>query len=659
MKAVRRIVIELVLIAAIGVAGLAPVQAAPPPVEAFGQLPSVQSVKLSPDGTHFAAIRTLNGAKSVMTYNLYGPPGKKVKAMSITGKKNLDEELRRIFWVNDTRLVAVVEVPSRRWGVEVMETRMIAMNNDLTEQQVIPKVKNPIKPKAGKRSIIPTQLQDRVLHVLPDDPDHILIEFDKEGRGRELNVFKLNVYTGGLTRVADGITMRTGGFLVDASGEVRIRYQYRPKEEDFVTEYRENSGSGWHVILDDDVDGLGKWSFLAFSDDRNKLFVSGQGAGGRKEIHEFDVPSSTIVRKVFSHDRFDVGGFTRDENGIRITGIHYQEHRSTVNYSDPVWSDMQQRIDALVPGQVNGLMSKDKTGNKWVVLSGGVSESGTWYLFDKSENSLSEVGREYPELAGHEPRPVTPYNFVARDGLPIPGYLTRPEGKGPYPTIIMPHGGPSSRNTIEFHYVTQFLASRGYAVLQPNFRGSTGYGEEFEKAGHHQWGLAMQDDLADGTRALIDEGIADPERICIVGSSYGGYAALMGAAKTPDLYQCAASFGGISDIKKLLADLSEFKFHEDNDPQIGDRWDDSGRLRDTSPANNIDAIKIPILLMHGENDRVVLVNQSKLMAKRLKGARKLHRLVIFKGGDHHLSFEKNRIRYLKELEAFLDRHIGQ
>lgn len=632
--------------------------AAPPPVEAFGRLEAVRSVKMSPDGTHFAAIRTLNGAKSLMTYNLYGPPGKKVKAMSFEGKKNLDEELSRIFWANDSRLVVVVEVPSRRWGTEVMETRMIAMESDLTEQQVIPKVKNPIKPKAGKRSIIPTQLQDRVLHLLPDDPDHILIELDKEGRGRDLDVYRLDVYTGGLAQVAAAGISRIGGFGVDVSGEVRIRYRYRPDQDDFATDYREDANSGWHQILDDEVDGLGMWSLEAFSGDRNKIYVSGNGAGGRNEIHELDLPSSTITRKVFAHERFDAGGIARSEDGSRVTGIRYQDHRSKIAFFDPVWREMQQRIDALIPGQFNRLMSKDKAGAKWIVLSGGVSEPGTWYLFVKSESSLAKIGQRYPRLEGHQMRPVEPYEFTARDGLSIPGYLTRPGGEGPYPTVIFPHGGPNSRDTMEFDYQAQFFASRGYAVLQPNFRGSTGYGSTFEEAGHHQWGLAMQDDLTDGTLALIEQGIADPKRICIVGNSYGGYAALMGAVKTPDLYQCAASFGGVTDVKKLLAYWSEFKFNNDNDPRIGDRWEDGSRLRDTSPANNIDAIKIPILLMHGENDRRVLADQSKLMARRLKGARKPHKLIIFKGGDHHLSFEKNRIRYLKELEVFLAKHIG-
>lgn len=642
------------------VAALAASQSAiaAPPVEAFGNLPVMQTVEVSPDGTHFAAIRTMNGEKSLLVYDLYGKRGERSRAMSFDGEKQLQEELRRVFWANDTRLVAVVEIPTRRWGVDVMETRMVAMDNDLGAQQVIPKVKNPIKPKAGNRSIVPTQLQDRVLHILPEDSEHILIELDKEGRGHELGVYKLDVYSGGLRKVPTDEKLRVGGFVADVEGKVRIRYRYRPEEEDFVTQYRADIGSRWTSILEDEADGLGDWTFEAFKADSTNLYIMGPGDHGRDEIRVYDPLDPASTSTIFYNDAYDISGVVVDERSNRVIGSEFLDDDARVAYIDSVWRRTQSQLDALLPGKVNRLVSRDKEGETWSVLSGGQGEPGTWYLYFPDRKQLSEIGRTYPELQGHALRPVTAYSYTARDGLVIPGYLTKPEGEGPFPTVILPHGGPNARDTMAFDYQVQFLASRGYAVLQPNFRGSTGYGVEFEMAGHGQWGLAMQDDLTDGTKALVNDGIAAPDRICIIGSSYGGYAALMGVVREPDLYKCAASFGGVSNVKSLLGYWSKFKFRTDNDPRIGDRWKDGERLRDTSPVNNADAIKVPVLIMHGKNDRRVPVEQSKDMAKQLKKLRKPHKLVIFKEGDHHLSLEQDRIRYLRELETFLDQHIG-
>lgn len=629
-----------------------------PTLEAFGQLPMVRSVKMSPDGTHFAAVQTYKGAKVLVVYDMYGTPGKNAKVLAFDGSKKYVEELQRIFWANDTRLVAALEIPAMRWSTKVMETRMVAMNNDLSESRPIPRPNKVSKSKAGRNIGRATQIQDNVLHTLPDDPRHILIALSRVDYGLEENVYKLDVYSGVLKEVVSG-NRAISGYMVDAAGAVRLRDHYRMSDHETVTELRGGSGSTWTMILSDETDGLGDYDALGFADDPDKLYVSKSGDGGRMEIHELDLPSRTITRKVFSHDRVDIGGLVRDENFNRVIGIWYQEHSARIVYFDPVWQDAQARVDALLPGRTNRLWSKDKTGAKWIVLSSLKSGPGTWYVYVKGANQLAEIGREYPLLMGQTLRPVEPFEFEARDGLKIPGYLTRPEGEGPFPTVVMPHGGPNGRTSMVFDYRVQFLASRGYAVLQPNFRGSTGYGKEFEEAGHHQWGLAMQDDITDATNTMIERGLADPTRICIVGSSYGGYAALMGAVKTPDLYQCAASFGGVSDVRKLLAYWDQFKFSDGNDPRIGDKWDDRGRIRDTAPINNVDAIKIPILLMHGENDRIVPAEQSKLMAARLKKAGKPHKLVVFKGGDHNHSFEKNRIQYLKELEIFLGKHIGE
>jgi dipeptidyl aminopeptidase/acylaminoacyl peptidase len=229
----------------------------------------------------------------------------------------------------------------------------------------------------------------------------------------------------------------------------------------------------------------------------------------------------------------------------------------------------------------------------------------------------------------------------------------------PLPLVLLPHGGPHSRDHADFDVETEFLANRGYAVLQVNFRGSAGFGHDFMVAGLQRWGLEMQDDLTDAVQWAVAQGVADPARICIVGGSYGGYAALMGLVKTPQLYRCAASFAGVADLIDLIQHYGDYiGGHAAMQAQLGSAWSDRDRLRATSPALNADRIQAPVLLVHGTADRSVPVDQSRDMASALKRLGKPHRYIEQPGGDHHLSRYSHRLEYFKALEAFLAEHLA-
>ena len=227
----------------------------------------------------------------------------------------------------------------------------------------------------------------------------------------------------------------------------------------------------------------------------------------------------------------------------------------------------------------------------------------------------------------------------------------------------MPHGGPMARDELRFDWMAQFLANRGYAVLQPNFRGSSGYGKKFQEAGYGEWGLKMQDDVTDGVQKLIADGIADPKRICIVGASYGGYAALAGAAFTPGLYACAAAWAPVTDLRLFLKTRSH-DYGSDSamiaswEHFIGDRWSDSAKLDGASPAPNATKIKVPVLLMHGEADATVRIDQSETMEQALRNAGKKVTFVRIPRETHYMQAADSRIRWLTELEKFLKENIG-
>jgi len=229
--------------------------------------------------------------------------------------------------------------------------------------------------------------------------------------------------------------------------------------------------------------------------------------------------------------------------------------------------------------------------------------------------------------------------------------------------VVLPHGGPDARDEIGFDWWAQFLANRGYVVLQPNYRGSAGYGEKFTAAGLQQWGLKMQDDITDGAKKMIADGIADPKRVCIVGASYGGYVALAGATFTPDLYACAASVAGISDLHQLLQ-RERKQYGQRSDvvlfwrSRVGDLSDDADQIAATSPALHADRVKCPVLLIHGSDDTTVWIEQSKIENDALLKAGKQVQFVTLQSDDHYFTLSETRIRMLTELETFLKKNIG-
>jgi dipeptidyl aminopeptidase/acylaminoacyl peptidase len=289
-----------------------------------------------------------------------------------------------------------------------------------------------------------------------------------------------------------------------------------------------------------------------------------------------------------------------------------------------------------------------------------------FYLFDANERTAKAIGAAYPALDGVRLAPRLPYTYKARDGVEIPGYLTRPLGvEGPAPLVLLPHRGPTDRDVEGFDWLAHFLASRGYAVLQPNYRGSSGYGRAWEDAGHGGWGIGvMQHDLTDGVAAVVAAGVADPERICIVGASYGGYAALAGAVFTPELYRCAAAINGISDLRDMY---TLYIGRRDGRSAAMTYWERSMGIENVrspremldaaSPAEHAGQAKAPVLLIHGRDDAVVPVGQSKKMERALRDAGKTAQLIELEGEDHWLSEATTRLQTLEALDAFLAQHL--
>lgn len=627
---------------------------AAPPVDAFGQLPRLKWVKLSPDGTHYAAVQVSKGKEVLAIYNMTGQ-GEQVRVLNMAGHKKAEEKLENFSWVNNDRIVFSISVATQRGHILTTDTRLISIKKDLTDQRKIPKDKKSANRDGYRDKDSYAQIQDRIISWLPDDPEHILMLYNLDGKGWVNSAYKINVSNGSSQLVEHG-SDRLGDYLADLEGNIRVKFEYNNNKE--IVSVREHGSTIWKELYSRSEDEGRPFYIDGFSEDPNVLFISTHGNGDTMGLYKYDILERKVVGTVFQDETYAVGNLLRDSVTRKPIGFEYEGHAEVKHYTDPLFSELQGKLEGVFKGATVSITSSDAARSLFVIYVESASRPGEYYLFIRAEGRLMLLGKRYPDLAAEEMAEVTPVSYAARDGMTIPGYLTRPKGAvGPMPLVVLPHGGPSSRDVMRFDYRVQFLASRGYAVLQPNFRGSTGYGSKFKDAGDRQWGLAMQDDITDGVQAMIDRGIADPGKICIVGGSYGGYAALMGAIKTPDLYQCAFAFAPVTDIKQLLKDWARYKFNDRNVPSIGNAWRDGDRLGDTSPVNGVGQIQIPILLIHGDLDRSVPVSHSRNMAKKLKKAGKVHRLIIQEDGDHHHSLEHHRQEYLREMEAFLAEHL--
>ncbi len=337
------------------------------------------------------------------------------------------------------------------------------------------------------------------------------------------------------------------------------------------------------------------------------------------------------------------------------------------HWFDPELERMERALQQAFGERHAVLFSWDRARSKVLIEVEGADTSAEIYLYDAERGEAQPVGVAYPELApfGLLARRA-PIAYPARDGTMIPGYLTTPPGvAGPAPLVVLPHGGPEARDYGGFDWIAHFLASRGYLVLQPNFRGSDGYGTAFRNAGRGQWGGLMQDDVTDGARYVIDEGIADPERVCIFGLSYGGYAALAGAVKTPELYDCVVAVAPVTDLPAMIRWAKDrygrLSWIVDYWSQItgGDVSADDARIVAASLTGRADAVAAPILLIHGVDDTTVPIDQSERMEAALRRAGKDVTFIRLRGEDHYLYRPETRLEAMQAVEAFLAEHLGK
>lgn len=640
MVALRSLAVFLLLLNALIARAVDPL-----PVEAFASLPDLQGAQLSPDGKKVAALLN-KGPDTVLVVQMSG--SKDVFILAKTDNKLLAVNWFR--WANDERIVVSLRYPSRRLGIASMESRLVSFRYDGS------KAVNLMEPNPDRDRWIP-QFQDRVIDWLPEDPEHILVAADFAAP-LVLGTWRINVETGRRMRVRNRQEENVIRWITDRQHRLRVGVKFKdahywimicdPEEKAWVTAWEYSSFSS------DAVEPIG------FGNDPNILYVAADHEG-RGAIFTVDLrdPERRLALKYADPNNDVSDELVYSEKVGDYIGVVAQDGNSSYVFWRPEYQGLAAGIDRALPETRNVIVGFSADESRYLVFASGNRRPGVYYLGDRPSKTLTELGSAYPQLKPEMLAGKQTLKYKARDGLEIQAYLTVPLGREPrnLPMVVFPHGGPIARDGTDFDYWTEFFANRGYAVLQMDFRGSAGFGRDFMRAGLKQWGLRMQDDISDGVQTMIDAGIADKSRICIVGASYGGYAALMGAARTPDLYQCAISFAGVSDLPELLASQRWYTIAKVSEMQIGNAREDREQLLATSPRLLADKIKIPVLLVHGAKDRSVPVEHSEMMDAALTRAGKAHRFIRQEDGDHFLSNYENRLQLFQEMEKFLAQHL--
>jgi dipeptidyl aminopeptidase/acylaminoacyl peptidase len=477
-------------------------------------------------------------------------------------------------------------------------------------------------------------------------------------------VFEVDLNTGKGELIERG-THTTRGWLPDDQGRLRLRVDADPDKN--TTEFwLRNGDSGrlrllkrWPSLVDVD------WSIDGFDpEDANFAYVTGDFGADKTVIRRIDLRNGRIGPIFAEKPDVDMGGMLAENWTNRPVGFAWTDDRPRQSYFAPNWAALAQKAQARFPGKTLSFPVESADLHLAVVHVSAPDDPPSAYLMSADGTRFEHLYDEYPQLENRTHGAVRKFTYAVRDGAQIPAYLTLPPGADAksLPLVVMPHGGPQARDEGVFDWWAQFLAARGYAVLQPNFRGSTGYGKAFERAGWKQWGGLMQDDVSDGVAQMVKDGVADPKRICIVGASYGGYSALSGATKTPALYACAAAIAGVSDLNLMIRnDLSNLQ----SDPLTRD-WienvvagdiTDKAALDKVSPARQAEQVRAPVLLIHGRDDTTVPFAHSEAMRAALVAAGKPVELVELAGEDHYLMKAATRRQMLTALDAFLAKHL--
>lgn len=601
-------------------------------VEDFFRNPEKSSYQISPKGDFFSYLAPYENRMNIHIQKIGD-----TNATRITNET--DRDIAGYFWANNNRLLYIKDAG----GDE--NFKLYAVNRDGS---------NPV-------DLTPfDSVRISIIDELEDQEDLVIIGMNKRNP-MLFEPYRLNIVTGDLERLADNSDPMNPivSWVTDHEGKIRMaismsngieqNLMYRPTEEDtfrtvLTTNFKESV------------------SPLFFDFDNKYVYATSNLGRDKAAIVKFDPATGKELEVIYQHPEVDVSNLNYSKKRKVLTSISYVTDKRHRKFLDEKTKQIFQRLEEKLGDYEIAITSSNDDEDKLLVRTYSDRSLGAYYFYDVEKNELKKIAEVSPWIDEADMAPMQPITYTSRDGLTIHGYLTLPQGKEAknLPVVVNPHGGPWARDVWGFNPEVQLLASRGYAVLQMNFRGSTGYGRKFWEASFKEWGQKMQNDITDGVQWLIDRGIADPDRIAIYGGSYGGYATLAGVAFTPELYACAIDYVGVSNLFTFMKTIPPYwkpyldMMHE----MVGDpETADSVMMRQASPAFHVDNIQTPLLVVQGANDPRVNIDESDQIVRKLReNGVDVPYMVKYDEG-HGFRNEENRIQFYKVMLGFLHKHM--
>jgi dipeptidyl aminopeptidase/acylaminoacyl peptidase len=599
------------------------------PLRDFFKNPESSAYQLSPNGNYLSYLAPFNKRMNIHVKN--------VATQEITRITELkDRDVAGYMWVTNERLIYVRDFGGDE-NYHILAVNIDGSNDvDLTPFESV---------KAG------------LIDDLENDDDHVLVSLNTRNP-QFFDPYRLNIHTGELTILAEN-PGHISSWMTDHDGKLRLATATDGVNTSLL--YRKTEADEFQNVLTTNF--RESVSPLFFTFDNEYIFASSNLGRDKSAIVLFDIEKGVEIEELFSHDEVDVGGLSYSRKRKVLTTISYTTWKRQAHFFDEERANLQKRLEKYLGDYEITISSANKAEDTFLVRTYSDRSLGAYYIYFQKEDKIEKITEVSPWLDENELAEMKPIQYQSRDGLTIHGYLTLPKGGTAknLPVVVNPHGGPWARDGWGFNPEIQFLANRGYAVLQMNFRGSVGYGRAFWEASFKQWGLSMQDDVTDGVNWLIKQGIADKEKVAIYGGSYGGYATLAGITLTPDLYACAVDYVGVSNLFTFMETIPPYweQFRQMLYEMVGnpDNVVDNARMKATSPVFLIDEIKAPLLIAQGANDpRVAQAESDQMVAALQKNGIDVEYLLKTDEG-HGFRNEENRFEFYEAMEGFLGKYL--
>ncbi|XQW85976.1 alpha/beta hydrolase family protein [Thalassotalea piscium] len=601
-------------------------------LDAFTMMPLIRSVSVSDDGKKVAILRATSKFGDYIieirdTFNLDKAP------ITLGADKMM---VSSVFWLNNEKLGVVFRQILKSGSRKRWVNEFAIVNANGKGGWLLP---------SNNKKLNGFELLDR----LPDNKNEILAQTDAN-KNYIPDVIRYNIKTGRSVIVMRGNTKLSGGFIADHDGDIRAATGWNGSNQSIDLYAREKGNDDWKLIHQTSPKSRENFTFLRFSKENpNELYINANLGEDKTGIYIYNIKTGEYSERLFGLKGVDTDGVLLSKQGD-FQGFTYTSKYPTRYFTDEKEKALYAGLKPLFKNKQISIISRSNDDNALIVRTMSSKDSGSFYLIT-NKNKIDKIGARLPLLKEEDLAPVKYVSYKARDGRKIKAYVTLPKGEGPHPAIVLPHGGPWVRDTIVFDEWSQLLAYHGYVVIQPNYRGSTGYGLDHWKAGDNNWGLKMQDDLDDAAMYLVDKKLTTKDKLAMFGWSYGGYAAFAASMRENNIYKCTVAGAGVSDLSRINATLNDNRFLKELQRPT---------LTGISPIEHVDKVNIPILIIHGDIDGRVPVEHSQKFVEKLKALNKDYKYVELEDADHFSDtlFYNHKTIFYSELLSWLDNKCG-